>query len=239
MKSISVLFTLWLTLFFLATACLAAADKDPKDSGTSANYQLSGNAQLLSHFIVKGLSYSDNNPAMNASFLAHLGTQVKLGFWGSNISNLSAADDNFWFKVFSKIDIELSDKLFLDVFLHDNHFYKSNERNGQSLGLDFNYKSYEFGLEWMSNFEGSRSSAEYFWLGKLIEYRKVYKFGGYAGLSYSHTSAIQSYFDFKILGQYLLNSNSYAEIGATLNSNSSQFGIRDDPALYVAIKLAY
>lgn len=238
MKSISVLFTL-LVLMNSVTIYSLAADKDSKDSGTTANYQLSGDAQLLSHFIVKGLSYSDNNPAMNASFLAHLGTQVKLGFWGSNISNVGAADDNFWFKVFGKIDIELSDKLFVNVFLHDNHFYKSNARNGQALGLNFNYKSYEFGLEWMSNLEGTKSNAEYFWLGKLIDYRKVYRYGGYSGLTYSHASAIQSYFDFKLVGQYLLNDNSYAEIAMTINSNSAQFGIRDDPALYAGIKLSY
>jgi len=238
MKSIFVFYILLFVAIFKTPNSLAA-EKTDKDTASVANYQLSGNAQLLSHLIVRGLSYSDNNPAMNASFLAHLGTQVKLGFWGSNISNIGAVDDNFWFKVFGKIDIELSDKLSVEVFLHDNHFYKSNERNGQSLGLNFNYRNYEFGLEWMSNFEGSRANAEYFWLGKLIEYRKVYKFGGYAGLSYSHSSSIHSFFDFKVLGQYLLNDHSSAEVGATLNSNSSQFGIRDDPALYVAIKLTY
>lgn len=239
MKSIRVFLTTHIIfgigVFFRPTYSVA----ETKDDNSAANYSLSGNAQFLSHYIVKGLSYSDNNPAMNASFLAHLGSQVKMGFWGSNVSNLSAADDNFWFKLFIKMEIEFSDKVSATVFLHDNHFYKSSQRNGQNIGVDFNYKSYEFGFEWLSNYEGTKTNSEYFWFGKLYDYKKSFKFGGYSGLNYTHTPSIQNFFDFKVVGQYALNLNTITELGLTFNSNSAQFGIRDDPAIYAAIKLSY
>lgn len=215
------------------------AQAQDKSKNNEADYALTGEAQLVSHYIVKGLSYSDSNPAMNASFLAQLGEQVKLGVWGSNISNLSAVDDNFWFKIVAAIHIDFSNKFFADLYIYDNHFYKSNQRNGQNIGVDFNYKDYEFGIEWMSNYEGTKSNAEYFKFGKLFNYKKDFRFGGYLGATYSHTSTLNSYLDARVVGQYLFNSYSNAEIGATYNSNQSQFGKRGDAAVYLGIKLFY
>lgn len=236
-------FFILLSCVFLTTYCLAQdRDKEREKAKAitfGADNPVSGDAQLWSHFIVKGLSYSDNNPAMNASFVAKLHPQIKLGIWGSNISNLNAVDDNFWLKVFTRINIDFSDRFFFSLFLTDNRFYKSDVRNGQTFGGEFNYKNYEFGLELMSNFEGTRSPAEYLWIGKLMDYRSNLKWGGYGGMTISQAVTYQSFFDFKIVGQYLFNSISNAELGLTFNSNSAQFGIRDDPAVYMALKLYY
>ncbi len=220
----------------LSTYCLA---QEKKEKGNTPDYSISGDAQLLSQFVYKGLGFSDNNPAMNASFLANLGSQVKLGVWGSNISNLSAVDDNFWLRFVAKVDVFFSDKFKVNVFLYDNHFYKSNQRDGLNIGGDFTYKSFEFGLEWMNNLEGTKASAEYLWVGKLFDYKKNFKFGGYAGTTISHVGTIQSWVDLKIVGQYIISPIAYAEIGATLNSNTSQFGNRDDPTVYTGVKLSY
>lgn len=231
------------TYAFLTTYCLAQDRDHERDKAKMKAFgsenAVSGDAQLVSHFIVKGLSYSDNNPALNASFVTKLHPQIKLGIWGSNISNLNAPDDNFWLKVFSRINIDFSDRFFFSIFLTDNRFYKSEPRNGQTFGGDFNYKSYEFGLELQNNYEGTKSTAEYLWFGKLFEYRGGFKYGGYGGVTISQSSAYQSYFDFRIVGQYIFNAISNAEIGLTFNSNSAQFGIRDDPAVYIALKLYY
>lgn len=236
-------FLFLLTTVFLTTYCLAQ-DKDrerekAKSIAFGTDSPVSGDAQLVSHFIVKGLSYSDNNPAMNASFVAKLHPQIKLGLWGSNVSNLNAADDNFWLKIFSRINIDFSDRLFFSLFLSDNRFYKSDIRNGQTFGADFNYRHYEFGLELMSNFEGTQSPAGYLWFGKLYDYRANLKWGGYAGSTITQSATYQSFLDFRIVGQYLFNTISNAELGVTFNSNSAQFGIRDDPAAYIALKLYY
>jgi hypothetical protein len=47
---------------------------DDKSKNTTATYGISGEAQVISQYMVKGLAYSDGNPAMNASFLANLGS---------------------------------------------------------------------------------------------------------------------------------------------------------------------
>lgn len=234
MKSISVFFTL--LLLFIPISSWG----QKKINASAANYGLSGEAELLSHFIVRGLSYSDNGPAMNASFLAHFGSQFRLGFWGSNVSHLTAADDNFWLKIFGHLNIDLSQRLNLEIKLQDDHFYKSNERNGQQLALDFTYLgTNEFGLQWITNYEGTHTSAEYFWGGKLYDYKKVFKYGAYVGYTNTHSAGYSGYFDFKGVVLYSLNNTSALHAGATLNSNLSQFGIRDDPSVYFGIKLIY
>lgn len=235
MKSIYVFFITVLCILLLQNISWA----ETKSSGSFADYGISGDAELLSHYIVRGLSYSDYNPSMNASFMANLGTQFKLGFWGTNISNLDAVDDNFWLKIVAEIKTELSSALSMNILLADNHFYKSSQRNGQSMSLKFDYIMYEFGLDWLGNFEGTKSNAEYLWAGKLFDFRKIFNYGGFVGYTNTHSAEIQGYFDFKVIAQYTFKNNSYAEAGITANSNSSQFGTRDDPAFYIGLKLSY
>lgn len=209
-----------------------------KSKGSKPTYLISGDAQIVSHFIDKGISYSDGNPAMNASFLFNLGSQARVGFWGSNISNVNASDDNFWFKILGEVTVDFSNTTSTRLFFSDNRFYKSNQRNGQIVGAHVFYKSYTFGFEWMSNLDASDSNAEYFLIGKLNKFGKNMKYGGYAGYTSSHGS-INSYFDVRAVGQYIITESSLAEIGFTYNSNNSQFGKRGDPAVYVGIKLSY
>lgn len=235
MKSIFVLSVLISTVLFSPSLSWAQRKINP----ALANYGLSGDAELLSHLIVRGLSYSDNNPAMSASFLAHFGSQFKLGFWGSNVANLNAVDDNFWLRIFGRVNIELSQRLRLEVGLQDDHFYRSSQRNGQVLNLDFDYLNTEFGIQWHSNYEGTATSAEYVWVGRLTDFRKVFKYGTYVGYTNTHGANISGYFDFKLVGLYIINNTSSVQAGATVNSNFAQFGIRDDPAIFLGLKLIY
>jgi uncharacterized protein (TIGR02001 family) len=229
----------FISVYILILSLSATSFAQDKSKSAIATYAISGEAQLLSQYMVKGLAYSDGNPAMNASFLASFGSQVKLGVWGSNISNLSAVDDNFWFKFVGNIKIELTDKLLADLYVYDNHFYKSNQRNGLVAGTHFTYNFYEFVFEWIGNFEGTKTSAEYFNFGKLFNYKQNFKLGGYAGFTNSHSDSLNSYLDVRAVAQYIFNSASNAEIGLTYNTNGTQFGKRGDTAFYLGVKLAY
>lgn len=204
-----------------------------------ATNDISGDAMFTTHFIERGLSMSDSNPAMNASFLYNLGSQIRMGLWGSNISNLSATDDNFWFKFLAEFNVDFSSNLTAEFYVSDNHFYKSNQRNGQRAGAQFNYGTYYFNFEWVNNLEGTKSSAEYLQLGKLFNYGNKVRYGGDVGFTWSHTNLIKSYFDAKVLARYLMNTNTTFEAAITYNSNKADFGKRADPALYGSVKLTY
>lgn len=214
----------------------AAQDKIRSNLATN---QISGDAVLTTHYVERGLSMSNNTPALNASFLYNLGSQVRMGFWGSNISNITAADDNFWLKILAEFNVEFSGGLNSEFYISDNHFYKSGQRNGQRIGVNFTYYSYFFGFEWMSNIEGTRNNGEYVHAGKMFGYGNRIKYGGQVGYTISHHAALNSYFDLKATAQYLLNTDAYVETSATLISNNSYFGKRGDPSLNASLKLSY
>ena len=103
------------------------------------------------------------------------------------------------------------------------------------------YYLYLFTFEWMSNLEGSKGNAEYINFGKFFMYGSQFRYGGFAGFTNSHATAINSYFDVKAVGEYIANSNTTVETGVSLNftDNNAVFGKRADPAVWVGIKLIY
>ena len=223
----------------LLLCCPLSLWAQDKSAGTAPTYKVSGNALLHSQFIDRGLAISDRNPAMNAAFLFNLGPQFKLGFWGSNISNLSYADDNFWFKVLGEVRIDFNDKSAMELYLNDDHYYKSSDRNGQSVGLNLYYGWYLLKLEWMTNFQGTKTSAQYVNLGRYYLYQKDFKFGWKAGYTLQSSSNYKNYLDAKGYGSYQMTANSNIELGITATLEGGQFGSRADPAAYLTIGLMF
>ncbi len=225
----------WLIAIFLWHGSIFAADSK---STTSPTYKVSVDAKVLSQFIDRGLSMSDGNPAMNVSFLYNLGPQFRLGFWGSNISNVSSNDDNFWFKFIADVKVDFTGTSWMSLYIHDDHFYKSDIRNGQSVGIRWNWNAYMGELEWMNNFQGTKTSAEYINLGRLWPVY-MFKAGAKAGYTLQAAENYQNYFDIKGLVVYNFSSNSNIEAGATLVSNDGQFNGRGKPAFYLSLLLSY
>ena len=182
---------------------------------------------------------SDKNPALNASFLFNLGPQFRFGFWGSNISNVTSVDDNFWFKFLADIKIDFSNNSHLSVYLEDDHFYKSDLRNGQRIGLKLNYNLYTADFEWMNNYQGTHTDSEYYNVGKLFELRPNFKVGGLFGFTSQHASAYNDYQDMKAVAFYQINNNASLETALTLITNETQFGSRGAPGFYLAFDLTY
>lgn len=230
------LVSLLLKIITLSTLAFAA---DKKDSGTTPTYMISGDAKLYTHFIERGLSMSNNNPALNAEFLFNYGSQFKVGFWGSNISNVSQTDDNFWLKFLTEIKVDFDSGSKLRFYINDDHFYKSDIRNGQEVGVHYEFSSYKVHFAWMNNFQGSHSSADYLNVRKLFDLKKSIKGGGQVGYIYQSGTGYDNYFDLKALAYYQINTNSLAEAGVTFVTNASQFGNRADPAMYFAFEFNF
>ncbi|MBC7421688.1 MAG: hypothetical protein H7328_13245 [Bdellovibrio sp.] len=222
---------------FLVSLQSKAAEE--KKAGTAPTYRISANALLLSQFVDRGLAISDKNPALNASFLFNFGSQFKLGFWGSNISHVSAADDNFWFKLLAEIKIDFSDKSAVKLYLHDDKYYKLNIRNGQRAGLLLNYNLWNAQAEWMSNYEGTSTFAQYLNVGKAYIFKQDYSLGAKLGYVMQTAPGLENYFDLKAYVDYQMTLNSRLELGGTMVSNNSQFGNRGDPAVFGLLELVF
>ena len=138
-----------LVLFFWG--CVAHA-VEKKEIGNKPTYRFSGDAQLLTHFLDRGLSITDGNPGLNASFLFNMGQQFRIGFWGTNVSNVTSGDDNLWLKFIADINIEFSSDSIFMAYFHNDNFYKSDLRNGQAFGMTYNIKSYMTQVECLKKF---------------------------------------------------------------------------------------
>lgn len=226
---------LWLITIASWHWCLAI---DQKSTNSPPTYQVSVDAKVMSHFIDRGLSISDGNPAMNVSFLYNLGPQFRLGFWGSNISNVSSSDDNFWFKVIADVRVDFSAAATMYLYIHDDHYYKSDIRNGQSLGVRWSWEPYLGEIEWMNNFQGTKTTAEYLNVGRLWSYKMV-KIGGKIGYTMQASENYKNFFDLKLLSTYYFSSNSTIEGGATMVSEDGQFDRRGKPGFYISVSLNY
>ena len=212
---------------------------EKKEIGNKPTYRFSGDAQLLTHFIERGLSITDGNPGLNASFLFNMGQQFRIGFWGTNVSNVTSSDDNLWLKFIADINIEFSSDSIFMAYFHNNNYYKSDLRNGQAFGMTYNIKSYMTQVEWLTNYQGTGTAAFYLSVGKIFPLYKKILPGIFLGYTVQNSSGYLNYFNVKATANYTLTSSFDLEGGITAVTNSTQFGRRGDPAIYLAIKLNY
>ena len=222
-------------LFF----ALCTAQAQDRTRSNLATNEISGEMELVSQYVERGVNLSDNNPAMHASFLFNLGSQVRMGVWGSNVSYLTRPDDNFWAKILAEFNVIFANNLNAKFYVSDDHYYKSNVLNGQHLGAAFTWNVWDFGFDWMSNLEGTHSNGEYLYGGRYFMWGNKIRYGGNLGYTASSSPAISGYFDGKIYVKYILNANTSFEGAFAMNFSPSQFGKRGDPAVYGGVKLSY
>ncbi|MFZ3228614.1 MAG: TorF family putative porin [Pseudobdellovibrio sp.] len=222
-------------IFFISTYSFAAE----KQGSNAPTYLVSGDAELMSHFVDRGLSITDQNPALNASFLFNLGQQFKFGFWGSNISNVSSQDDNLWLKIVGSIRIDVNANAKLDFYINDDHYYKSDLRNGQELGFNLDYLVYFFQIEFMNNFQGTKTNAEYLKGGKTFVVAKDTTVSGSAGYTLQQSSPYSNYFDLKAMATYHVTQSLKFDAALTMTFAGSGYGGRGNPFIMAGVKLNY
>lgn len=203
-------------------------------------FSVSGTADLNTHFIHRGLSYTDRDPSLNADFLIHMGSQFKFGIWGSNISQITNSDDNLWLKFVGEIRVDINPANKLEVYIHDHHFYTSQERNGQSLGFRIiGLDKYQTLLELGNNFEATHANYEYLQFTYFQPIFPEVKAAGSVGFTHHNAPGSESYFDFKaeLIYQPLQSISGY--LATTFPSNFDQFGERSKLFIVGGIRLQY
>jgi len=215
-------------------------DKDKgKDLGAIPNYGISGSARLTSNFIERGLSMSDNHPAFNALFLMHLGTQFKFGFWGSNISNLTASDDNLWIKYVAQVFVDFQQSTKMIFYVHEDHYYKSGVRNGHRFGLKIDYARFTTQIESQNNYEGTNASAWYLNTKFNKKYSEKIGVELSAGYTFQNSTIYNNYLDLQGVVFYKPAPTFKTEFGITLPSNTTQFGSRSNLGYFIAVNFDY
>jgi len=230
---------LFISLVFSTCSLFGAekSDSKDKDSGAVPNYGIIGSARLSSNFVDRGLTYSDARTAFNAAFLMHLGSQFKFGIWGSNISNLSSDEDNLWVKYIGQVFIDFQQNSKMLFYVHDDHFYKSDVRNGQRFGFKLDYARFTGLFEYNNNYEGSGSSSTYFNIKFTKKYSDKIGLDLALGYTFQNSSSYNDYADLSGVFFYKPTNTFRTEAGLTLPSNTHQFGSRSQPAYFIALSM--
>lgn len=221
---------LFLILVFLFQGANSQVlSKDPN----SPSFKLTGDSRIVSNFVHRGVSQTNNDPGMQTALWFNFGPQFRMGLWGSNVS-YPGQDTHLWVALNADIRIPFSDQVGLRFKYSDNKYYASNSRNGNTFGAHLDIYGYKSIFEMDSNWEGTQAGANYFAFGKLYHVFGDWLWDNQIGYSMLKTSNLSNYFDIKTAFGNVKNNFEYF-VSATWTSNPSQFSGRGDLFLIFSV----
>lgn len=219
---------------FGSRAFAQSATRSP--ANTPATFHMTGNAELLSHYVERGLSQTDNAPSLQGSFWFNFGPQARFGLWGSNV-NFKNEDAHFVLKPTADVKINFSNNAEFTITFSENKYYNDSFRNGSVLGLQLSIFDYLVKYEFLSNWEGTSTGATYFSLGKTFDLSD-WKWGNELGYSMLKAESFNNYFNLHtFIGRKL--GQVFAQAGLTGTSSSSQFHSAGDYFLIIKISTEF
>jgi len=213
---------------------LTALAQTSKSSESTPTFQLSGDAKLTSHFVYRGLSYTDQDPGLNAGFYFNLGPQFKFGVAGSNVK---FDDTHLWLMFRAVVKVDFSSDVIMNLYYNTNRFYKSDSRNGTTIGTKIDIYSFRLNFDMESNWEGTAEQAQYLALSKTFAMPYDLSLLVSGGYTMQKSTSYTNYFDFKVAGLYKTRVAGTWELGFTMLSNGGQFGDRGKP--FVALSTQF
>lgn len=241
MVQVSSTFILFFALFLTyGSLCLAQTETGSANSGQtqgSPTYRLLGEAELQSHFIHHGLSQTNKDPSLQGLFWFNFGPQFRLGVWGSN-TNYEGSDIHLWLRFSADVKVDFSTTADLKIRYSQNQFYKSDSRNGSTVGLDLGLFTYHIIYEIESNWDGTNTGSSYYAFQKSIDVFGSWKWNNQVGYTMVKADAYSNFFDFRTgIGTQI--KDIFVEVVATDTSIPSQFNERGDLFFLLSVKAQF
>lgn len=223
---------IFLILLFTGACAFAqtgSSEKDKSSGGANTpTFKLSGDARLSSHYVYRGLSYTDKDPGMNASFFFNLGPQFKFGFTGSNVKFEGVDDTHFWLNFRGEVKVDFNPDFIARLYYTDHRYYRSSLRNGTSLGTTMTIYGVKAQFEMDSNWEGSQTRDQYLASGYDFKLPADFILGTHLGYSMLTTDTNSNFFDVRVgLIYKTLNAGTW-DVSVTSTSGQSQLNGRGD-----------
>jgi uncharacterized protein (TIGR02001 family) len=215
------LFLKFFLLFSSALFCLqSSAQDEPK--GDVPSFKMNGDVALLTNFVEHGLTQTNKDPSLQGAFGFNFGPQFKLGLWGSNVSYQST--EHFLLKINAELKVQTTATTDFKLGYFDNHYFKSDTRNGNTAYVLITSHGYRIRYESNSNWEGSEASAAYYSFGKAFDINPNWKWDNEIGYTMiNDVPTMENYFDLRTSFVYKGGNNILYQITATTTSASSQF----------------
>ncbi len=208
----------------LAPIFQANTSKIDSSSSSSASLKMSGNATLITNFVEHGVSQTNNDPALQGSYMFHFGSQIKMGLWGSNVYYPNELD-HFNLKLAADAKFNFAPEIDAYFSYTDNRFYKSNLRNGATLSLLMKIFQYEIELDHESNWEGTSSATNHLIAGYSWKLFPRLLWDNNLGYNSVSSSGYKNYFDYRSTLALSVDPMIF-RLSFTYNSSASQFNGR-------------
>lgn len=167
----------------------------PATSSTQPSYRLGGSATLSSNYVEKGLTQTKGDPGLQTDFWFNFGPQFRMGLWGANVRYDSASTTHFWLKGNADIKVDFSQNAKMNIIYSENKFYKANNRNGNTVGLHFDFWGWKIIYDMDSNWEGTGEKSTYAGVGKDTIIWGDWIWANQGGYTMPEADGVTSYFD--------------------------------------------
>lgn len=223
-------------LFFICifVPILSWAQNSP-DSGK----KITGDASLLSNYIWHGLTQTKLNPAIQSSIFYNLNPVLRFGAWGSNVTYYNGSKANALLKLKGDINIQISENTNFGFHYSDNHYFEQDDRDGNTLGIDFEAYKFNFLIEQEGNWQKTSSKARYLKAERTWDVFTNWKWENHIGYTmFLDSSGYSDYADF-LSGIGKVNGPFSWQVGLTTTSKNEQFGKYADYFIYLALKVSF
>ncbi len=229
-----------LFLFIFSAPCCLFAQQQAQDSN-SPSFRLTGDAELTSNFVERGVTQSDRDPALQAAFWFNFGPQFRAGIGGTNVG-YEGSESRFRLMYNADIKVPFSERTDLTIVVSNHNYYKPDNRNGWVYGLHLRlYEKWKIKYESITNWEGTTKQVNY--IAGSYEYDLSERWRLPTQLGYSMVptdiAGYNSYYDLRTGAHFVQNTALRYKIDLTYNSSASQFGNRAGIFLILGAQLAF
>ena len=225
-------------LLFLFSIYGFAQTSGSSTSSTKPTFRMNGSAQLTSNYIEKGLTQTDGDPGLQADFWFNLGSQFRVGVWGANVSYDSASSSHFWLKMNADVRVDFSQTSNLIIKYSNNQFFRSNNRDGNTIGIHLDFSSYKVLYEIDSNWQGTQEGATYAGLGKDFPIWNTWVWANQGGYTIPEADGVQSFFHYETgLGKKF--QDIFAIVSISYSNASGAFKDQGELAGFLSVNVDY
>ena len=200
--------------------------------------KISGDASLLSNYIWHGLTQTKLNPAIQSSIFYNLNPVLRFGAWGSNVTYYNGSKANALLKLKGDINVQISPNTAFGIHFSDNHYFETDDRDGNTLGIDFEAYRYNFLIEQEGNWQKAGNKARYLKVERTWDVFTNWKWENHIGYTMFQGGSYSDYLDF-LSGIGMVNGAFSWQVGATTTSKNTQFDNYADIFFYLALKVSF
>lgn len=194
-----------------------------------------GNVLVTNNYVDRGLTQSNKNPSIGAGFGYGFGGLGRIGFESASVSYPDEST-NVEMRLFAEYKFVFTPNADLRVRDDVVRYFTEDQRNKMLVTLDQNFFGYHFLFSREDNFEGTKTSRDWFGFHKDWFWGPSYQVN--MTLGYSMLRDFDAYFD-GLLGVSYLMSNVTLSLAGTYVSSSSQFNGQADPFVIVGLQARF